>query len=337
MFDVAAVAAVASASAIFLVWGGQDDGATTSRVLALMDDAAVARDFDYYSLKAAGVDLPALEGALSTSLKERTGVSADGRGGRCVTEAEQEVLAGLRTAGDAADAETWRADREAAVAAIQRWRLLRESVLSGDHAEPPYVDVAKRVADIGPIKEPRKRALMERAAIDQFMRSSWVEPGDEWLGALSPGARMRVNRTIGGEGCRLDQDNAAWIEREVAQHGWYVRSVHGDDGDTAAWLIVQHADRNPGFQQRMLEVLGPLVAAGETQASNYAYLFDRVAVNSGRPQRYATQGRCTARDVWTPLPLEAEDQVARHRGQAGLQSYDAYRADMNRRCAHFGG
>lgn len=331
MFDIAAVA-----STLLFAWGGQDDVATTSRVLALMNDAAVAREFDYYSLKASGTDLPALENAVSANLKERTGVSADGRGGRCVTEAEQEVLAGLRTAGEAADAETWRADREAAAAAIRRWRLLRESVLSGDHAEPPYVDVAERVAAIGPIKEPRKRALMERVAIDQFMRSSWVELGDEWLGALSPGARMRVNRTIGGEGCRLDQDNAAWIDNEISQHGWYVRSAHGDDGDTAAWLIVQHADRNPSFQQRMLEVLEPLVAAGESQASNYAYLFDRVAVNTGQPQRYATQGRCTARNVWTPLPLEAEDRVDMHRVQAGLQPYDVYRAEMNQRCADFG-
>ena len=31
--------------------------------------------------------------------------------------------------------------------------------------------------------------------------------------------------------------------------------------------------------------LEPLVPANETRQSNYAYLFDRVAVNSGRPTR----------------------------------------------------
>lgn len=299
-------------------------------ILALLGDAEAAQRFDYYGLKAAGADLNGLNAAVEARLRPELA-------NRCITQAEQAVLVGLKTAADAPDAAAWTADRDGAGRALARWRALRESVLSGDKAPPPYEAVGEQVAALSAVREPRKRALLERAALDQFMRASWVEGSDVWLGPLSEGARTRVNRTFGGEGCRVDADNAAWLERELATHGWYRRSIYGEDGDAAAWLIVQHADRDLAFQQRVLALLEPLIADGETDPANYAYLHDRVAVNGGRPQRYGTQGGCTAPGQWTPRPMEDPAGVDARRRQMGLAPLDAERPRLNARCARFAG
>jgi len=298
-------------------------------ILSLLNDAEAARDFDYYALKATGADLNAVNAAVEARLRPQLA-------GRCVTEAEQAVLAGLRTGADAPDAAAWAADRDEAAHALNRWRILRESVLSGDKAAPPYDAVGDRVVALSAVGEPRKRALLERAALDQFMRASWLESGDDWLGSLSEGARTRVNRTFGGEGCRIDADNAAWIKGELATHGWYRRSIYGEDGDAAAWLIVQHADRDLAFQQHVAALLEPLAAEGETDPANYAYLHDRAAVNAGRPQRYGTQGGCTAPSEWTPRPMEDPAGVDDRRRRVGLSSLDDERPRLNARCARFG-
>jgi hypothetical protein len=97
----------------------------------------------------------------------------------------------------------------------------------------------------------------------------------------------------------------------------------------AAWLLVQHADRDVAFQTEMLRILEPLVPARETAQSNYAYLHDRVAVNSGRPQRYGTQGRCTAAGVWEPREVEQPEQLDERRAAVGLGPEADYIAVFN--------
>lgn len=319
--------AVALIAAVMLT--GMDAAPTVPPpILSLLGDVEAAQSFDYYGLKAAGADLDGLNAAVEARLRPELG-------SRCITQAEQTVLAGLKTAADAPTAAVWASDRDDADRALERWRALRDSVLSGGKAPPPYETVGEQVAALSAVREPRKRALLERAALDQFMRASWVEAGDAWLGPLSEGARTRVNRTFAGEGCRVDADNAAWLERELATHGWFRRSIYGEDGDAAAWLIVQHADRDLAFQQRVLALLESLIADGETDAANYAYLHDRTAVNDGRSQRYGTQGGCTAPGQWSPRPMEDPAGVDARRRQMGLEPLDTERPRLNARCARF--
>ena len=54
-----------------------------------------------------------------------------------------------------------------------------------------------------------------------------------------------------------------------------------------AWVIVQHADHDPNFQEQMLKKL-PL---DSSQTKMKAYLQDRIMVNKGKKQRFATQAR----------------------------------------------
>lgn len=308
-------------------------------IARLMDDAEAARAFDYYALKAQGLDPAALNTQAEAWLKVRTGVSPEDRGGRCVTEAEQLVLTGLKTAGDAPDAAIWRSDRATADTTITGWRDFRRRVLGGEPvADAPFSHVAERVAGIDTAPDPRTRDLLRRAAEDQFLRNS--DPDDDrqtWAAGLTPGALTRVWRVIGAETCRQDSANAVWLDEQITRFGWFDIATYGESADTAAWLIAQHNDRNPAFQQRVLAILEPLAASGGTNPANYAYLYDRVAVNTGRPQRYGTQGRCTARNVWTPRDTEDLDGLDARRIAVEIGPMGDYRDHMNTRCASFEG
>jgi len=53
----------------------------------------------------------------------------------------------------------------------------------------------------------------------------------------------------------VDADNLTWLKNVVAEVGWPGRSMVGEDGAHAAWLLAQHADRDPAFQRRCLDLI----------------------------------------------------------------------------------
>ena len=82
----------------------------------------------------------------------------------------------------------------------------------------------------------------------------------------------------------------------------------------------------------MLELLGEAVTRGQSAPARYAYLYDRVQVLAGAPQRYGTQGRCVEGGGWEPLPLEDAARVNRLRAEVGLGTLDATRAQVAQLC-----
>ena len=71
---------------------------------------------------------------------------------------------------------------------------------------------------------------------------------------------------------------------------------------------------------------------GESNKTNYAYLIDRVAVNTGREQRYGTQGGCSAAHIWSPKPMEVPSEVDRRRAEVGLPPLPDYIAQISKLC-----
>jgi hypothetical protein len=122
----------------------------------------------------------------------------------------------------------------------------------------------------------------------------------------------------------VDAANTARMKTIVAERGWPGRSLVGEDGAQAAWLLVQHADHDPAFQRACLELLGHAVQAGEADARQQAYLTDRVLLAEGNPQRYGTQFM-VAGGSWQPRPLADPDQVDERRRQVGLEPLADYR------------
>src|SRR5947207_306251 len=115
--------------------------------------------------------------------------------------------------------------------------------------------------------------LLRRRDADQSARS-----------AVPQGGRDAFQRALA-----VDEDNAAWLDKVLDTVGWPGRSLVGEEGAHAAWLLAQHADRRPGLQRRCLQLLEAAVAAGEAAAADLAYLTDRVLLASGEAQIYGTQ------------------------------------------------
>lgn len=119
-------------------------------------------------------------------------------------------------------------------------------------------------------------------------------------------------------------ENNARMKEIIAAHGWPGKSMIGEDGAHAAWLLVQHADDEPAFQKQCLALMKPLVDAGEVTENNYAYLHDRIAVAEGRRQRYGTQFNKQRE----PQPIEDEANVDARRIAIGLPPMAEYKQQM---------
>ena len=88
---------------------------------------------------------------------------------------------------------------------------------------------------------------------------------------------------------KVDGDNLAWLKAQVQQSGFPTVAQVGEQGMSAAFLLVQHADRDPAFQMSVLELLNRRGADKGIKDSERALLTDRVLHAQKKPQRYGTQ------------------------------------------------
>ena len=130
----------------------------------------------------------------------------------------------------------------------------------------------------------------------------------------------------GDEMHTVDADNTARLKEIIAEHGWPGSSLVGEDGACAAFLIAQHADLEPAFQQRCLKLMQNS-APGEVSPGDIAYLTDRVRVNTGQPQLYGTQFWIQGGSL-VPRPIEEPELLDARRAASGLIPMSDYRAHM---------
>ncbi len=136
---------------------------------------------------------------------------------------------------------------------------------------------------------------------------------------------VRLSEEAAEEWRRVDTGNTRWLAGILAMRGWPGRTMAGEDGARAAWLLAQHADRDLDLQRTFLEALRGAVAQGEASLANLAYLEDRVRVADGRPQLYGTQFTVTDGE-FGPCPIEDPDRLDERRAEAGLDPFAAYDA-----------
>lgn len=177
-----------------------------------------------------------------------------------------------------------------------------------------------------PTDKPRSvaRELARRAAIDQA-----------WRGAIYGSVHASLaTEAIGwaawGALCHIDNEDADYLKAVVARAGWPRISAYGRTAAENAWLIVQHADDQPDFQERALALMAPLLDRHEVDPTNYALLFDRVALARRRPQRYATQFGQGAGGCIAARPVEDHVHVNERRAGVGLPPIEKYASTLER-------
>jgi hypothetical protein len=129
----------------------------------------------------------------------------------------------------------------------------------------------------------------------------------------------------------VDERNTRRMRALIERYGWPGTDVVGQPGAEAAWLLIQHADQDPPFQEHCLELLRAAVQRGVASRQNLAYLEDRVRIHHRRPQLYGTQLTERAGRV-EPLEIEDAEHVDERRAAAGLEPLADYLrlAEQNR-------
>lgn len=118
-------------------------------------------------------------------------------------------------------------------------------------------------------------------------------------------------------------ENAAALERMIDKYGWLGKSLVGEDGAEAAWLIAQHAISLPDFTKKCLRLIEKAIDENEAEPYQAAFLHDRICFYENRPQRYGTQSDWNAdgkMQVWT---LEDEEKVNDFRREVGLKPLES--------------
>ena len=116
----------------------------------------------------------------------------------------------------------------------------------------------------------------------------------------------------------VHKQNAETLETIIDQYGWPGKTLVGDDGAEAAWLVLQHAIACPELQRMCLPLLQSGVETGEVPAVQVAYLEDRSCVFEGRPQRYGTQFDWDGNGQLSPHSLQDPERVDAYRESVGL-------------------
>jgi hypothetical protein len=128
----------------------------------------------------------------------------------------------------------------------------------------------------------------------------------------------------------VDRKNTTRMREIISRYGWPTYNRVGKEASNGAWLIIQHADRNPLFQAKCLTLLKTAVDNGQSNPSNYAYLYDRVQVSKGEKQLYATQS--STNNGLTKgqfYPIEDESGVQIRREKMGItRSVEEYAQSM---------
>jgi hypothetical protein len=171
--------------------------------------------------------------------------------------------------------------------------------------------------------------LLRRRAIDQDARRALMKLFSRSKdGVLRESEMAPDDRTTLAHLKNVDHDNTRWLRDIVEEEGWPTLTLVGDDGASAAWLLIQHADHDPSFQRTCLDLMKALPPQ-ETAPQHIAYLTDRVLLAEGQNQVYGTQMEI-ANGTHQPRNLRDPATVDQRRAEVGLGSIAEYIHSMNR-------
>jgi hypothetical protein len=122
------------------------------------------------------------------------------------------------------------------------------------------------------------------------------------------------------------KQHKSYLVAIIDQHGFSGYDLVGPETSNRFFILVQHCDDDPLFQQQVLTLMKPQVDKGNADTKGFAYLTDRILVNSGDLQLYGTQliyeegneGRAMSRGV------RCAEKLDERRAEVGLEPIKVY-------------
>lgn len=157
-----------------------------------------------------------------------------------------------------------------------------------------------------------------------------LHPGisSELLKMAEEDQKMRLGLKDGGEwDHNLDSRNTERMKVIISEIGWPNTSKVGKEASHMAWLLAQHADHDPAFQRKCLELIKNEPSVG-MDLRDIGYLEDRVRVNTQNLQLYGTQFYTNEEGTFGPRPIEDPEHLNERREAILLGPFEEYRDHM---------
>jgi hypothetical protein len=121
-----------------------------------------------------------------------------------------------------------------------------------------------------------------------------------------------------------DSLNYFHLKNIFQRQGFPNYDLVGEKGSHNFWLLMQHQDLHPQFQEEVLERMKEEADKGKASMMNYAYLLDRVKVNTGQLQVYGTQMTLNSTSTsFEPKPVIEPEKLNERRKSVGLDAIES--------------
>lgn len=131
---------------------------------------------------------------------------------------------------------------------------------------------------------------------------------------------------------QVDSSNYHELKKILEQFGFPGYDLVGKDGSGSFWLLIQHQDEHPDFQIFVLDLMEKEVKNENASKANFAYLTDRVKVNTQQEQVYGTQMELNEDETsYQPKKCIDTQNLNQRRLEMGLPPIEEYIQMMNSR------
>jgi hypothetical protein len=185
-----------------------------------------------------------------------------------------------------------------------RWAKLVEQV-SFNYAEKNKYKEPKLIEMLDSVYHMDQDILSEQSRIAEEF--GWVSEEVEALN-LKIDSLFKITRNL--------------VTNLLDNRGWLGSEVIGNKGNSALFLVIQHADLET--QQKYLPMMRQAVKDGKAKGSSLALLEDRVQLKTGKKQVYGSQiGRLEDQTNYVRA-LEDPMNVDKRRAEVGLEPLNDY-------------
>ena len=131
---------------------------------------------------------------------------------------------------------------------------------------------------------------------------------------------------------KTDSLNTFQVRKIYQKYGFPNFDLVGEKGSNKFWILIQHQDKFPALQDSILTLMKIEVDRGKASPADYAYLIDRVKVNTGQLQIYGTQMVVNVTSTsYEPKPVIEIEKLDERRKSVGLPPMAEYINTMNLR------
>jgi hypothetical protein len=174
--------------------------------------------------------------------------------------------------------------------------------------------------EAAPLRTGLQKTIDSLAVVDQQVQQDVI------AAAMAGKSKQEINPLMDRQD-EVMRRHKPLLENILRTHGFPSYALVGKTSSHNFWLLVQHCDDDPAFQRQVLTLMGEEVRRGNADPRDYAYLVDRVNLNTGKSQVYGTQ--VTYRDgKAVPKALQDADRVDQRREEVGLKPLAEYLREM---------